>query len=86
VEKPRFAAALGISNARPQLPRPIGGLPDGEIHRLLLGIGQIADVGIAGHRPPLAVNLRAHGLIVGGQRSAWEDSQTEGKGQGNQRS
>ena len=57
VEQPGLAAALGLADARPELPGPVLGLPDGEVHGLLLLTRQFPEVGIASDLPPVAIDL-----------------------------
>jgi len=65
MEQPREAAHLGPAHARPQLPRPVRSLPDGEVHRLLLVALQRTELRIAGDAPPVTVDLGHQGLTRG---------------------
>ena len=68
VEQPGLAAALGLADARPELPGSVLGLPDGEVHGLLLLTRQFPEVGIASDLPPVSIDLgndlRAAGVLL----------------------
>ena len=67
------------SDARPQLPRPVGGLPHGEIDGLLFRFGVFAKIGIAGHLPELSIDLwHEHGFACRQERDRARQQQPGG--------
>ena len=57
-EKAGAAGLVRVADARPELPRPVGRLPDAEIDGLLPVGGERTQIGVARHGPPVALDLR----------------------------
>ena len=59
MQEPSNAGLLRIANAGPELPGTIGRLPNGEIDRLLLAAGELAEIRVRRNLPPTGlVDLR----------------------------
>ncbi len=65
------------ANAGPKLPRAIGGLPDGEVDRLLFWIGEIPEIRIARDLPPIANDARFLRLVSGVERRGGDSERDE---------
>src|ERR1043166_4143960 len=77
IKEPRVAALFRVTNAGPELPRAVRPLPHAEINRLLLGVGQFAQIRIARDLPPVTDNPRFFRRIRSAGRGGREAEYSE---------
>ena len=69
MEEAGLASAVRPADARPELPGPVGRLPDREVDRLLVRGADLAEVRVPGHDPTFFLDAGDQRLVVGAGES-----------------